>query len=162
MPKLHADLFFKFYLEHLRIFKSKSEETREWMVWLQENAKGSYQTEADALEARNFLALCSIQFTRERLQNELTRLEYFCKLWGLSTSNSYQSLLLKSIFGKKLIKQNDEVSFECFLFGIYRSIWQGLEAEQYEKNFISLYQLINSLVEQIPVLYPRTIRNIEI
>jgi hypothetical protein len=154
MPKSHADSFFKYYLEQLSIFKSKSKETRGWMDWLQKKTNGNYKTEADALATRNFLALCSTQFTREKLQNESTNLEYFCKLWGLSSSSNYQSLLLQSVFGKKIIKQNTEVAFDCFLFGIYRSIWQRLASREVNANFIPFYQLIDSLVEEIPVLFP--------
>jgi hypothetical protein len=154
MPKLHADSFFKMYLEHLRVFKSKSEETHEWVDWLQEKTKGNYKTEADALAARNFLALCSIQFTREILQNESTKLEYFCKLWGLANANDYPSLILQSLFGKKLKAQNPEFSFDCFLFAIYRNIWQRLESQRTNPNFVLHYQYIDSLIAQIPKMYP--------
>lgn len=155
MPKLHADSFFKAYLQQLRIFKSKSDEAGEWIEWLQKKSQGAYKTEAESLAARNFLALCSAQFTREQLQNESTNLEYFCKLWGLSPSNSYHSLLLQSVFGKKLLKQNSDVSFDCLIYGIYRSTWQRLAALDININFIPFYNLIVSIVEEIPVLYPR-------
>ena len=153
MPKIHADLFFKAYLEQLRIFKSKSKKTNDWLDWLQKKAICKHKNEADALAARNFLALCSTQFTKEKLPNESTNLEYFCKLWSVSQVNSYEALLLQTLFGKKLIKQNPDVSFDCLLFSIYRSIWQRLSSSEVNSNLIPFYQRIDSVVEQIPSLY---------
>ena len=155
MPKLHADSFFGDYLKQLRMFSSKSNKTLDWMDWLQKRSVGEYKTEADALAARNFLALCSIQFTREKLQNESTNLEYFCKLWGFTPPSSYPSLLLESLFGKKLIEQNIEMSFDCLLFAIYRSACQRLVSPEYNLNFIPFYNVLDSLVEQIPILFKK-------
>jgi hypothetical protein len=154
MSKMHADVFFDTYLKHLRTYINRSISTRDWIRWIEMKNQNIGKSVIDSLMARNFLALCSIQFTREKFQEETTALEYFCKLWGFSTADDYETLLLKSLLGKRLREQSDDLSFDCLLFGVYRHSWKGSEFPENNLNFVAHYNITRNITEKIPDLYP--------
>ena len=131
LPKMHADIFFEFYIIQLDKTMAKSDELHTWITWLKHITEGSYKDEFDALAARILLAISSTQFKN---RNEEIWEYYFCKICNIEQTSDFKIRIWKSPLSTRIIRWNPNFAIDYLILLLYFIVKDELQGLTYQSD----------------------------